>query len=539
MTIRFPRIRFRWIGLLLTISVVMVSGRETAQAAKPSRPNILWISCEDISPNLSCYGDRYAVTPNLDALAGQGALFAHCYSHAGVCAVARSGLITGMYPPSIGSQHMRSRIVPPPYVKCFTEYLRAAGYYCTNRSKTDYNFETPLTAWDESSRKTRDWRGRRPGQPFFSVINLTISHEHYIWPSTYKELHHDPKRAILPAYFPDTPVTRRDQARYADIITQMDRQAGEILRRLKADGLENDTIVFFWGDHGAGLPRAKRWVYESGTRVPLIVRWPGRIKPKSVRDDLVGFIDFAPTVLSLAGVKVPSHMQGQVILGDRTAPPRQYIFSYRDRMDEAYDLIRGLRDKRFQYIRNFMPRRTYAQNIGYMNKMPTMQEMRRLYAAGKLKGPQMLFFRQTKPIEELYDLNRDPDEVHNLAGQAKYQKRLARMRTALEQLQVKIGDRGLIPEPVLMEQMRPGGVYAVTKKPAVRVSGGKDGTVQVALDCLTAGASIAYTTGTGRRVHWQLYSKPVRLPARGTLRVVACRLGYRNSPEVRTTLSVP
>jgi len=433
---------------------------------------------------------------------------------------------------------MRSRIVPPPYVKCFTEYLRAAGYYCTNRSKTDYNFEPPLTAWDESSRRTRDWRGRKPGQPFFSVINLMISHEHYIWPSTYKELHHDPAKAILPSYFPDTPATRRDQARYADIITEMDRQAGEILRRLKADGLENDTIVFFWGDHGAGLPRAKRWVYESGTRVPLIVRWPGRIKPGSVRDDLVGFIDFAPTVLSLAGVRVPSYMQGQVILGDRTAPPRRYIFSYRDRMDEAYDLIRGLRDKRFQYIRNFMPQRTYAQNIGYMNKMPTMQEMRRLYAAGQLKGPQALFFRKTKPIEELYDLTRDRDEVHNLVGQVKFQKTLARMRTALEKLQVKIGDRGLIPEPVLMEQMRPGGVYAVTKKPTVRVTRrGKDRTVHVTLSCPTVGASIAYTTQTGRRVRWRLYSKPVRLPARGTLRVIACRLGYRNSPEVRMTLN--
>jgi len=521
-------------------SIVPVFGANTVRAAKPSRPNILWISCEDISPNLGCYGDRYAVTPNLDAFASQGALFNRCFTHAGVCAVVRSGLITGMYPPSIGSQHMRSRIVPPAFVKCFTEYLRAAGYYCTNRSKTDYNFEPPLTAWDESSGRSRDWRGRKPGQPFFSVINLTISHEHFIWPSTYKELYHDPKQAILPSYFPDTPVTRRDQARYADIITEMDRQAGKILRQLKSDGLADDTIVFFWGDHGAGLPRGKRWIYESGTRVPFIVRWPGRIKPGSVRDDLVSFIDFAPTMLSLAGVQVPSYMQGQVILGEKTAPPRQYIFTHRDRMDEAYDLIRGVRDKRFQYIRNFMPRRTYAQNIWYMNKMPTMQEMRRLNAAGKLKGPQTLFFRKTKPVEELYDLTRDPDEVRNLAGLVKYRKTLARMRQAMEDWQVKIGDRGLIPEPVLMEGIRPGGVYALTEKPSVRVvRGGKNHTVQVTLSCPTAGGSIAYTTGTGRRPHWQLYSKPVRLPTRGTLRVIACRLGYRNSPEVRTTLSKP
>ena len=234
----------------------LVSGMPlTASAA--DRPNILWISCEDISPSLGCYGDKYSTSPNIDGLAAQGVVFRRCFSHAGVCAVARSGLITGVYPVSIGSQHMRSRIVPPPNVRCFTEYLRAAGYYCTNRSKTDYNFEPPLTAWDESGRKSTDWSGRAKGQPFFSVINLTVSHESKIR-AKFDKLIHDPDGVTLPPYIPDTPAARRDRARYYDIITLMDTQVGRILARLKADGLDKNTIVMFWGDHGEGLPRGKR-----------------------------------------------------------------------------------------------------------------------------------------------------------------------------------------------------------------------------------------------------------------------------------------
>ncbi|HUG93472.1 MAG TPA: sulfatase, partial [Planctomycetaceae bacterium] len=314
----------------------------------PSRPNILWISCEDTGVQLGCYGDDYATTPNLDRFAAQGVLFENCFTHSGVCAVARSGLITGMYPISIGSQHMRSRIVPPPYVKCFPEYLRAAGYWCTNRSKTDYNFDPPLTAWDENSPQSRDWRGRAPGQPFFSVINLTVSHESQIR-ANFRGLKHDPGKVKLPPYIPDTPLTRRDRARYYDIVSEMDRQAGEILQRLEDDGLADETIVFFWGDHGEGLPRGKRWIYDSGIHVPLIVRWPGTIEPGSRREDLVCFLDFAPTMLSLAGVDPPAHMQGQVILGGKQAPPREYVFAHRDRMDETYDLIRAVRDRRFKY----------------------------------------------------------------------------------------------------------------------------------------------------------------------------------------------
>lgn len=430
---------------------------------KPKQPNILWISAEDISPNLGCYGDSYAITPRLDQLASEGMRFTRCFTHAGVCAISRSGLITGMYPIAIGSQHMRSQIVLPPHVKAFPEYLRAAGYWTTNRSKTDYNFPPPRAAWDENSANSRDWRGRAAGQPFFSVINLTTTHESQIR-GKFGETLHDPAKAPLPPYIPDTPVTRRDWARYADLLTTLDQQVAAILDQLEADGLAEETIVFFWGDHGQGLPRGKRWLYDSGTHVPLLIRWPGKLKPGSVCDDLVCFLDFAPTMLRLAGVDVPSHLHGRVLppiengiaaVGSRpSADGREFLFGHRDRMDETYDLIRSARDTRFKYLRNFAPQRPYAQNITYMNQMPTMKEWRRLHAEGRLTGPQALHFRETKPVEELFDTEADPNEVVNLADRPEHAATLKRMRAALERWQEEVGDSGLIPEPLLVTPLK-------------------------------------------------------------------------------------
>lgn len=425
---------------------------------KRKQPNVLWISAEDISPSLGCYGDSYAITPRLDQLASEGMRFARCFTHAGVCAISRSGLITGMYPIAIGSQHMRSQIVLPPHVKAFPEYLRAAGYWTTNRSKTDYNFPPPKAAWDENSANARDWRGRAVGQPFFSVINLTTTHESQIRGKFGATLH-DPAATQLPPYIPDTPVTRRDWARYADLLTTLDQQVAAILDQLEADGLADDTIVFFWGDHGQGLSRGKRWLYDSGTHVPLLIRWPGKLNAGSVCDDLVCFLDLAPTMLRLAGVEVPSHLHGRVLppiekltaaVGSPSAAGREFIFGHRDRMDETYDLIRSARDSRFKYIRNFAPERPYAQNITYMNQMPTMMEWRRLHAEGKLTGPTALHFRATKPVEELFDTEADPHEVVNLADRPDHAERLKRMRAALERWQEEVGDSGLIPEPLLV-----------------------------------------------------------------------------------------
>lgn len=430
---------------------------------KRKQPNVLWISAEDISPSLGCYGDSYATTPRLDQLASEGMRFTRCFTHAGVCAISRSGLITGMYPIAIGSQHMRSQIVLPSQVKAFPEYLRAAGYWTTNRSKTDYNFPPPKAAWDENSPQSRDWRGRAAGQPFFSVINLTTTHESQIR-GKFGETLHDPAKAVLPPYIPDTPVTRRDWARYADLLTTLDQQVAAILDQLADDGLTDDTIVFFWGDHGQGLPRGKRWLYDSGTRTPLIIRWPGQLKPGSVCEDLVCFLDFAPTMLRLAGAEIPSHLHGRVLppievvmtanSRQPSADSRKFLFGHRDRMDETYDLIRSARDTRFKYLRNYAPRRPYAQNITYMNQMPTMKEWRRLNVEGQLTGAPALHFRETKPVEELFDTEADPHEVVNLAERPEYAETLTRMRAALERWQEDVGDSGLIPEPLLVTPLK-------------------------------------------------------------------------------------
>ncbi|MEX0938615.1 MAG: sulfatase [Pirellulales bacterium] len=542
------------IVLILAVFAADVAVAQTAESQQPQRLNILWISCEDMSPDLGCYGDDYARSPNIDRLAAQGARFSRAFVPAGVCAVTRSGIITGMYPVSIGSQHMRSRIVPPPYVRCFTEYLRTAGYYCTNRSKTDYQFDPPLTAWDAQGDNHEDWRGRASGQPFFSVINLTTTHESQVrqgdeqftrrTSELSEDQRHDPAEAKLPPYYPDTPVVRNDWARYHDLITVMDRQVGAILARLEADGLAESTVVMFWSDHGRGLPRGKRWIYDSGIHVPLVIRWPGQVAPGTVREDLVSLLDLPPTVLSVAGVTVPPYMHGRVIAGDAVGDEPRYLFAHRDRMDEAYDLIRAVRDRRYKYIRNFRPEMPYAQHIEYMDQMPTLQEMRRLNAEGKLEGPQQIFFRPTKPLEELYDLDADPHEVNNLARSPEHAERLAEMRGALEDWQVEIGDMGMVPEPVLMQRMRPTGKVEQTAEP--KLTPGPDRVMRearlIAISCATPGATIAYRVRSkesdGQQPaggDWKIYVSRVRLMPGETVEATAIRLGFQQSGVVSYT----
>ncbi|MEX2173459.1 MAG: sulfatase [Pirellulaceae bacterium] len=541
---------------MLRLSIALSCFALAMHAAMPvalaaERPNILWISLEDMSADLGCYGDQYAVTPHMDALAREGCRYTQVFTHAGVCAPSRSGIITGMYPTSIGTHYMRCKGVPPAHVKCFTEYLRAAGYYCTNDSKTDYNFDPPLTAWDDS-RRGAHWSNRpTPETPFFAVINLTTTHESQIrLPQgqlearrktlTADELH-DPAQAVLPPYFPDTPIVRRDMANYYDNVTFTDKEVGRILQQLADDGLADNTIVFCWGDHGRGLPRHKRWIYDSGIHVPLIVRWPktlqsNELQPGSVSDELVAFVDLAPTMLSLAGVKIPSHLQGQAFLGDKKAPPREYVYAARDRMDETLDIIRAVRDKRFKYIRNYRPDLPYAQPITYMDEMPTIQEWRKLAVAGKLAGPQAIFFQPTKPVEELYDTQADPHEVHNLAADPQFAGELTRLRAAHEKWREDTGDLGLIAEADLNEQWRPGGEWAVTAEPTIAVAAGK-----ATIACATEGASIAYRLTDkqrgGQRPQdtrrgWQLYTLPVEIVAGQTIEAQACRLGFKDSQQV-------
>lgn len=512
------------------------------------RWNILWITAEDISPDLGCYGDTWAKTPHLDRFAAEGALYENAFSIAPVCAPSRSCLITGMYPTTIGTHHMRCQGVPPEQVRCFPEYLRAAGYYCSNNKKTDYNFPAPLTAWDESSPKAH-WRNRTSDQPFFSVMNFTITHESQIrlddeafakrTAILTPEERHDPAEAVVPPYYPDSDATRKDWAQYYDLITAMDKGVGKLLKEMEEDGLAEKTVVFFYGDHGRGLPRGKRFLYDSGLRVPLMVRWPGTLEPGTRIVDPVSFVDFASTVLSIADVDIPGHLQGQAFLGLRKTEPRQYVFGGRDRMDEAVDCMRFVRDRQFKYIRNYQPGKPYAQYIDYMEKMPTMRELRRGNAKRTLKGAQKLFFRHEKPVEELYDTVRDPHEIDNLADDPKYAHVLERMRAAHQRWRDETHDLGDIPEEELWERVRPGGVWAVTETPRVTPNGGqRSGPVTVEMECPTKGASIAYTSESGKQAHWSLYSKPIRLERDTKLRVRACRLGYKESAEVVANFSI-
>lgn len=447
---------------------------DAASAQNNNRPNILWLSCEDMSPHLGCYGHQQAATPNLDAFAEEGARYTHAFSIAGVCAPSRSCIITGMYPTTLGTLHMRCSNPPPDYVKCFPEYLRDAGYYCTNNSKTDYNFPPPASAWDESSKKAH-WRNRKePSQPFFSVFNFVGTHESKIGtlpPDLDEGLRsllpsppHDPDEVPLPPYYPDTPVIRKHWAHYFDLVTAMDTWAGRMLAELEEDGLAENTIVFYFSDHGVGLPRAKRWMYDCGIQIPLMVRWPGEISGGLVKDDLVSFVDFAPTVLALAGVEPPDHMQGQILLGDDAAPPRKYIHAARDRMDERYDIIRAIRDKRFKYIRNYEPYRPYDQYLSYPESFPVMQEMRFMERTGQLQGSETLFFQDRKPLEELYDMSVDPHETQNLAYLEGYDDTLRRVRRAMNDWVLETHDLGLVPE-MLLDQWRPPNAPPATDSP--------------------------------------------------------------------------
>lgn len=418
------------------------------------RPNILWITCEDTSPTLGCYGDTFAVTPSLDALAARGMRYTNAISNAPVCAPARTTIISGMYPPSTGAEHMRSLVPYPRGLVMFPQILRAAGYYATNNSKEDYNLEKPGRVWDEST-KNAHWKSRRAGQPFFAVFNFTISHESQIRNAIdASDRTHDPAGVRLPAYHPGTPEVRRDWAQYYDRVTMMDRQAGETLNELERSGLAGDTIVFFYGDHGSGMPRSKRSACNSGLHVPMVVYFPPKwrhlappgYEPGGTSDRLVSFVDLAPTTLSLAGIEPPKWMQGGAFCGRFAAPEPEFSFGFRGRMDERYDLVRSVRDKQFMYVRNFMPHRPHGQHNAYMFETPAARVWKRLFDEGKLNEAQSRFWQQPKEVEELYDLQNDPDEVENLAASPAHQEQLARMRSALADWQRRIRDVGLLPE---------------------------------------------------------------------------------------------
>jgi arylsulfatase A-like enzyme len=531
---------------------------QTGSTEQLRRPNILWISTEDFSPHLGCYGDKVAITPNIDRLASQGVRFTNVFTTAAICAPVRAGIITGMYQTSIGCMHMRTTsyrravenplaftAVPPHYVKAFTEYLRASGYYCTNNSKTDYQFAkdpVPASIWDECGNKAHYKNRPDKNQPFFAVFNHVGTHESQNWDIA--SVKTDPAKVKVPPYYPDNEVVRLNLAKMYDNTARMDSVAGRLLKELEEEGLLENTIVFFWGDHGDGLPRAKRWLYDSGLNIPLIIRWPGQIKAGTINSQLISSIDFGPTVLSMAGVPIPQHMQGRAFHGKQKAEPRQYVYAARDRVDESYDMIRSVRSAEYLYIRNFYPALTYNIWVPYLYKMPIMKEMLRLDAEGKLNENQKKWMAPLRPAEELYDINTDPFQLHNLAEKPAFADVLKKFRKLQDQWTLETGDMGHRNESEMIEQMWPGGKQPVTDTPYFVVNSQEDrgskivregGTISapamIYLYCATQGASMVYKLEKeGRESHWKLFSEPFRLEkGRQKILVKAYRYGYAES----------
>lgn len=542
--------------LLLAICLQAYGGTES-----PARPNILVLMAEDMSARVGAFGDEVAVTPNIDQLARQGIRYPNTFTTAGVCAPSRAAHITGMHQISFGGQHMRTssgplgayKAVPPPQVKGYPELLRGAGYYTWTDEKLDYQFSSarantgPFTIWDEEGGDGH-WRNRQPGQAFYGLVNFNITHESGIftplghWPNSFMHLAMQVMRAAtlpsvpeaepvkpsqvqVPPYYPDTDTVRADITRHYNNIAVLDQQVGDILAELERDGLAESTIVIWTTDHGDGLPRGKRDLFDAGIKVPMIIRWPEAFRPEGVAANgidtrLLSFIDLAPTLLRLAGVALPSYLQGRDFVD---AEPRQYVFASRDRIDAVSDRQRAVRDQRYKYIRSWYPQQPGGHHLAYRDNMEMMRELWALLEAGELNEQQRQWF-EAPGEERLFDLAEDPLELDNLAADPAHSATLERMRAALADWQRRVEDWSELPEEEMLAGFQPGGEVQVTETPAVALHAG-----QLQLSCSTEGASIGYSVEGGP---WQLYSGAVNVAAGEQIEAKAVRYGWDESESV-------
>lgn len=527
-----------------------------AQEETKNPLNIIWISCEDIGPILSTYGNKAIKTPNIDRIAAEGVKYTNAYSTVGVCAPSRFSIITGMYPARLGAHNMRTgnhnnfkfpedvfhktnkgildtsgknvpeyEVVTPSYVKAFTEYLRAENYYCVNDDKCDYQFNAPFTAWDDVF-GGGTYKNAPKDAPFFYVKNHYISHESRIWLRKDKPLTVNPEEVTIPAYYPDIPIVRNDIARKYSNIEALDKEVGQLLDQLEADGVLDNSIIFFWSDHGGNLLRQKRAVGNSGLHVPLLIRYPDGYRAGEIDDRLVSLMDLGPTVMSLLGIKPPQHLDGRAFAGKYEQAPRKLIFGSADRFDESTDMQRSVLDGRYVYVKNFMPELPLIYRNKYREQIPMNAKLIALNQEKKLKGDASYIFMDTKPLEEFYDLQNDPYEVHNLAKDPNYATKIKGYRKALKDWQLEIEDKGFVPEHDLIEMFWPEMKQPITQN--VTFKKNNKGTLK--LNSLTEGASIGYQIGDDIGTnHWNLYHKPLRIDKSQKILARAIRIGYKTS----------
>lgn len=579
---------------LMVVSCVLLTQAVAAQAEP--RPNILLLMAEDMSARVGAFGDSVARTPHLDALAAQGVRYPNTFTTAGVCAPSRAAHILGMHQISTGTQHMRSSsrpegayyAVPPASVKAYPELLRASGYYTFTDDKLDYQFSGPLagsgpsTIWDMEEAVATDWDKRAPGQPFFGMINFQVTHESGLFPPLgsvpHSAMHFalqalrwyrfgavpevvDPQAIVVPPYYPDTLTVRADMARHYNNIAYMDAEVGAILQALDVADLAETTIVIWTTDHGDGLPRAKRDLFDSGIKVPMIIRWPEAFRPKGVAPgavdkQLISFVDLGPTILTLAGVKVPATMHGTRFVGPGAAR-NEYVYASRDRIDEVMDRQRAIRDKRYKYIRSWYPQVPGGTDIEFRNNIAMVREMRAMYQARRSKeksrqgsahsddtafalegergdaasqdsatmlNPHQLLWYLPPGEERLYDLENDPHELQDVSSDPQYDSELRRMASAMDGWLAQVGDWSELPETAMVERFEPDGERQVTPAPAISFSAGK-----VVITPQNAGHSLAYRLDDGQ---WQLYAGPVSIGADDTIEARAVRYGWEESEIV-------
>jgi len=549
----------RW---LVALALGFAHAHGLAHAADPPKPSVVLFIADDLGwADCSPYGGKEVPTPNMARLAADGVTLTHAFVASPSCAPSRAALITGMHQASIGAQNMRTssfvwadsnrkgyEATPSPEVKAFPELMRAGGYFAINNSKTDYQIGNPFTAWDESGPEAH-WRDRPQGAPFFAMYSLQVTHESALFdPGSVNAAGEGslpnaraadagrkalakqtrPEDVEVPPYYPDTPAVRDEIARQYDNVQLMDAWVGDMMKELRQAGLLENTIVVWTTDHGDGLPRGKRSLYDSGLSVPMIIRFPNGKDAGAIDGQLISFVDLAPTLLAFAGVDPPAYMQGRDIL-DKKTPEPGYVFAARDRFDAVYvDRARAARSKQFKYIHNFKADVPFYGDIPYRDNLATMREMRRLLAEGKLSPLQAGYFTTPRPSEEFYDLRADPHEVNNLAGDARYAGEKLKLQNALERWEADVPDLGAMPERDMVERMWPGGVQPETAAPIIRTFAAASGKRMVELQSLTGGASIGYRLDAAK-AGWSLYVGPFEVAAGAQIDAKAIRYGYKES----------